>query len=51
MIHMAGKNMTSDRQRRALGFIYYGEECEVDEVAHAAYQTSIVTQWAKEGRT
>ena len=50
MVHMAGKNETADRQRRALGFIYYAEECKVDEVAHAAYQKAISEQWKKEGR-
>jgi len=37
-IHRADANHSADRQRRALGFIYYGVDAKQDHLAHAAYQ-------------
>ena len=37
-IHRADANRSADRQRRALGFIYYGVDAKQDHLAHAAYQ-------------
>jgi len=37
MIHRAGRNL-SERQRRAVGFIYYSAAAEVDEERAARYQ-------------
>jgi phytanoyl-CoA hydroxylase len=37
-IHRADANRSANRQRRALGFIYYGVDAKQDHLAHAAYQ-------------
>ena len=48
MVHMAGRNTTSARQRRALGFIYYHEDCRVDQKAKD-YQAKIRAEWKEKG--
>jgi phytanoyl-CoA hydroxylase len=40
-VHRADQNTSQDRDRRALGFIYYGASARVDEVAHARYQANL----------
>lgn len=45
-IHMAGPN-TSQRHRRSLGLIYYGESAKRDEAAWARYQASVARQRAQ----
>tara|TARA_R110002094_G_scaffold35401_2_gene48010 strand:+ start:1432 stop:2172 length:741 start_codon:yes stop_codon:yes gene_type:complete len=40
-IHRADHNQTTDRQRRALGFIFYSEHAREDAAAHAAYQREL----------
>jgi phytanoyl-CoA hydroxylase len=40
-VHRADRNTSQDRDRRALGFIYYGASARVDEAAHARYQSSL----------
>ena len=40
-IHWAGPNVSPDRSRRALGFVYFGESARVDEVSKAAYQARL----------
>lgn len=40
-IHWAGPNVSTNRARRALGFVYFGESAKVDEDARAAYQAKL----------
>ena len=49
-LHRAGGNASKDRWRRALGFIYYAQDAEVDEERKRAYEERIRRQWALEGR-
>ena len=49
-IHRADANSSSDRPRRALGFIYYSERAREDGAAHAAYQKKLAEELAAEGR-
>ena len=48
-IHRANNN-TSDRERRAIGFIFYRADVEIDEVAHAAYQERLRQSLKDAGR-
>lgn len=48
-IHRADAN-TSNRTRRALGFIYYSAAAREDAVRKAAYQQAITAEWAREGK-
>ena len=41
MLHMAGRNSTLTRQRRAVGYIYYAASVVMDEQKAAAYQQTI----------
>ena len=50
MIHWAGANTTSDRSRQALGWIYYGSECQEDEVAAANYQAQLAKNLKTESK-
>lgn len=50
LLHRAGANITRDRQRRALGFIYYSVDAVVDEEAHAAYQKQLKEVLQREGK-
>ena len=43
-VHRADRNTTQYRDRRALGFIYYGASARVDEAAHARYQSSLAKE-------
>ena len=47
-IHRADKNNSSKRERRALGFIYYGVSAKVDEVAYATYQSRLAQELQSE---
>lgn len=49
-IHRADGNRSLTRSRRALGFIYYSERAEVDEVAHAAYQKRLAEEMKAAGK-
>jgi phytanoyl-CoA hydroxylase len=49
-IHRADGNVSADRTRRALGFIYYSARAEVDEEAHAAYQKRLADEMKQKGR-
>jgi phytanoyl-CoA hydroxylase len=49
-IHGAGANTSTDRQRRALGFIYYSKNARVDEPAKAAYTEKLLASLASQGR-
>lgn len=48
-VHRADGN-ESDRERRALGFIYYAASVEEDVAEGAAYQASLIKDLKKEGR-
>ena len=37
VLHRAGRNTTSDRERRAIGFVYFGVSAKADEAAIAAH--------------
>ena len=43
-VHRANGNESLDRHRRALGFIYYGASCEIDEVATELYQSRLAAR-------
>ena len=49
-IHRADGNMSQNRTRRALGFIYYSDQAQVDEEAHAAYQKRLATEMKDRGK-
>ena len=49
-IHRADANGTSDRSRRALGFIFYSARTRADEAAHAAYQQSLTNELKAAGK-
>ena len=49
-IHRAGHNHSKDQNRRALGFIYYGEQAVEDQNQAEAYQSGLVDQLRAEGR-
>jgi phytanoyl-CoA hydroxylase len=50
MIHWAGANTTQDRTRQALGWIYYGGECQVDDELAANYQAQLAKDLQKESK-
>ncbi|MCG8583260.1 MAG: phytanoyl-CoA dioxygenase family protein [Pirellulales bacterium] len=45
-IHRADGNSSTDRTRRALGFIYYSERARENEAAHEAYQQQLTADLA-----
>ena len=49
-IHRADANESPDRQRRALGFIYYSADAKPDHVTHAAYQQRLKREWKQADR-
>ena len=49
-IHRADGNHSKTRHRRALGFIYYSEQAQEDESAHAAYQKKLSEELAQSGK-
>jgi phytanoyl-CoA hydroxylase len=48
-IHRADNNQTTDRPRRALGFIFYSERAREDAAAHAAYQRDLAARLRTDG--
>lgn len=48
-IHRADNNQTTDRPRRALGFIFYSERAREDVAAHAAYQRDLAARLRTDG--
>ena len=49
-IHRADRNKLSDRQRRAIGLIYYSAGAQIDHEAHKAYQRDLANDWRATGR-
>lgn len=49
-IHRADGNISVDRSRRALGFVYYSERARVDAAAHAAYQKQLAQDMKAQGK-
>ncbi|MDG1425248.1 MAG: phytanoyl-CoA dioxygenase family protein [Paracoccaceae bacterium] len=49
-IHWAGKNRSTTRSRRALGFIYFAKSAEVDKEARAAYQAKLDQELASDNK-
>lgn len=49
-IHRADGNTTTDRHRRSLGFIYYGDRAKEDVVAKDLYQKRLNQALRKEGK-
>jgi phytanoyl-CoA hydroxylase len=49
-IHRADGNTSPTRQRRALGFIYYGANAKVDRERHEAYQAQLSRDLTAEGK-
>lgn len=49
-VHCAGANTSAHRPRRAVGFIYYAADAEVDEAASAAYRDKLHAELAAQGR-
>lgn len=49
-IHRAGQNRSKHQNRRALGFIYYGELAVEDHKQAATYQSTLVDQLRADGR-
>lgn len=49
-IHRADGNVSADRSRRALGFVYYSEDARVDADAHAAYQKQLAQEMKAQGK-
>jgi phytanoyl-CoA hydroxylase len=48
-IHRADNNRSADRQRRALGFIFYSERAREDAAAHEAYQRELAARLRTDG--
>ena len=49
-IHWAGGNRSPDRQRRALGSVYYSQRAREDSAAHAAYQRKLAAELKTAGK-
>lgn len=49
-IHRADGNISADRSRRALGFVYYSERARVNADAHAAYQRQLAQEMKAQGK-
>lgn len=49
-IHRADGNVSADRSRRALGFVYYSERARVDADARAAYQKQLTQEMKAQGK-
>ena len=50
IIHWAGPNVSPDRSRRALGFVYFGESARIDEASKAAYKARLEAELRAEGK-
>ncbi len=49
-IHRAGGNLSTSRQRRALGFVFFSEAARVDIEARDAYQQRLTEEMKAQGR-
>ena len=49
-IHRADGNRSKDRNRQALGFIYYSQDAKIDEDAHIAYQKKLADDMKQAGK-
>ncbi len=49
-IHRAGGNLSADRTRKALGFIYYSQNARENAVAHLTYQRKLAAELRSQGR-
>ena len=49
VIHRADNN-TGDRQRRALGFVYYAERAKQDAERQKKYREELMEKWKAEGK-
>ncbi len=49
-VHWADANASRTRNRRALGFIFYGESAREDKAAHQAYQKKLVDEMSALGK-
>lgn len=49
-IHSATGNKSKTRTRRALGFVYFAERCEIDTAAHKAYQEQLHAELRAAGK-
>lgn len=49
-IHRADANRSANRQRRALGFIYYAERAKHDQQAHQRYQLQLAKELSETGK-
>lgn len=49
-IHRADGNQSPTRNRRALGFIFYGKSAQEDMTAHTVYQEELAREMAATGR-
>ena len=50
IIHWAGPNVSPDRSRRALGFVYFGESARIDEASKAVYKARLEAELRAEGK-
>ena len=50
VLHRAGANTTRDRQRRAIGFIYYGQSARADAERVEQYQKQLRETLAAKGK-
>ena len=49
-IHRADANLSENRSRRALGFIFYGKSAKEDAKAHEAYQRQLAEEMTSKGK-
>jgi len=49
-IHWAQRNVTTDRTREAMGWIYYGQSAQEDTAAHEAYADQLKQEMAQGGK-
>ena len=49
-IHRADANLSENRSRRALGFIFYGKSAKEDGKAHEAYQRQLAEEMTAKGK-
>jgi len=49
-IHRADGNISADRSRRALGFVYYSERARIDADARDAYQKQLTQEMKAQGK-
>lgn len=49
-IHRADSNQSDSRNRRALGFVFYGKSAKEDSIAHASYQRKLTQEMTAQGK-